>query len=189
MKKQIHTSSGFTLVELLVAITVFSIIVALIVSSRIQQQDQHITQVQALEMQQSVRAAMFLMKQELRMAGFNPLPDDYGAGITAATATSISFSAVDDEDGNLRTVAFDFAAPQITVDYNSSGAQVMADNIQNLVMTYLDEDNNPAAALADIRSVQISIAATTSASELVRDTDNATRTLTTTVYLRNMGLR
>lgn len=195
----IKNQKGLTLIELLVAIAIFSIVIAGMMTSKIQQQDQHITQVQAVEMQQSVRAVMFLMKRELRTAGYNPVAIDYGEGIASADATSITFSALADADGNLNTVSYAFADSDgdgdgdITVDINGGGATTLAENIQNLTFTYFDGNGNalisPVASPEDIRSMQISITSTTNISDLARaDAGNTTRTLNSTVYLRNMGL-
>ncbi len=205
--REIKNSQGFSLMELMIAIAIFSIIVALIVTSKVGQQDQSITQVQAVEMQQSVRSVMFQMKRELRRAGFNPFPTNYNSGILSATATSISFTAVasdngedddndgtTDEDGELETITFALADSDgdgdfdITASYDGGGAQVIAENVQNLNFTYFDSAGNITAVLNNIRSVQINVTTTTDVDELVRDTDNSTRRLTTTVYMRNMGL-
>ena len=50
MMNVLGTARGFTLIEVLVAMSIFSLIVAGILSSKIEQQDQHISQLQAVEM-------------------------------------------------------------------------------------------------------------------------------------------
>ncbi len=201
------TSNGFTLMELMIAMVLFSLVIAGIVSSKIRQQGQHITQLQAVEMQQSVRAVMSLMKQGLRMAGFNPSSIDYGEGIIAASADNLTISIVEsddnddnnndgqiDEEGELETIAYALQDPDgdgdkdITISYNGAGAQVLAENILNLGFTYFDKNMNLTNTLTDIKSIQITITVATDVDELVRIKNNATRTLTTIVYLRNMGL-
>lgn len=200
------TSKGVTLVELLVAMSIFSFIVAGIISSKLEQQDQHISQLQAVEMQQSVRAVMFLIKREIRMAGYDPFMQDNGAGIITAQENNLFFSigAVDDgkdndgdgqvdENQELETISYAFSDPEgdgddMTVSYNGAGAQVIAENILNLAFTYYDADGGNPGSVIDIKSVQITITTTTDVNEFARTTNNNTRTLNTRVYLRNMGL-
>ena len=211
MNKILRTSKGFTLIELMISITIFSIVIAGIITAKTGQQGQNITQQQAVEMQQNARAVMFLMKQELRMAGFNPHSQNYGAGISAAGANTLSFTFVADDDcsdndgdsadpGNCADPNVDEEGELDTIIYKledddgdgdndiTKNAVVMAENIQNLGFAYFDEDGNITAATADIKSIQITITATTDVDELVRAANNSTRTLTTIVYLRNMGL-
>jgi prepilin-type N-terminal cleavage/methylation domain-containing protein len=200
------TAKGMTLVELLVGMSIFSLIVAGIISSKLEQQDQHISQLQAVEMQQSVRAVMFLIKKEIRMAGFDPFMQDNGAGIIMAEVSNLSFSIGAGDDGKdndgdgqvdeyreLETIAYAFSDPEgdgddMTVSYNGAGAQVIAENILNLNFSYYDANGVSPGSLADIKSVQITITTTTDVNELARTANNNTRTLNTSVYLRNMGL-
>lgn len=92
--------SGFTLVELMIALVVSSLIVAAIYSAYLYNQRIQTAQDQVAEMQQNLRAAMNLMVQEIRMAGFDP-SEDAGAEITVATQGELSFTADLDEDGDL----------------------------------------------------------------------------------------
>ena len=211
MNNILRTSKGFTLIELMISITIFSFVIGGIITAKTKQQGQNITQQQAVEMQQNARSAMFLMKQELRMAGFNPYSQDYGAGISAAGANSLTFTFVADDDcsdndgdsadptncndpnvdeeGELETIIYRLEDDDGDGDNDiTKNAVVMAENIQNLGFTYFDGDGNITAATADIKSIQITITATTDVDELARAANNATRTLTTIVYLRNMGL-
>lgn len=206
MMSVLGTSKGVTLLELLVAMSIFSFIVAGIISSKLEQQDQHISQLQAVEMQQSVRAVMFLIKREIRMAGYDPFMQDNGAGIITAQANNLFFSigAVDDgkdndgdgqvdENQELETISYAFLDPEgdgddMTVSYNGAGAQVIAENILNLEFSYYDANGGSPGSVTDIKSVQITITTTTDVNEFARTTNNNTRTLNTRVYLRNMGL-
>lgn len=181
--KILQTSKGFTLIELMITMAISGLIIALIITSKIGQQDQHLTQVQAVEMQQSVRAVMSLMKQELRMAGYNPYSPDYGEGISAANVDNLTFSYVADDDctdndgdssnpgvctdpdvdeeGELEIIAYAFGDPDgdgdndITISFNGAGAQVIAENILNLGFVYFDADGNITADLTRIQSIQI----------------------------------
>ena len=62
-----NNSKGYTLIEVMIAMTLFSIITAGIVSSRIAQQSQGMSQQQAMDLQQKVRAGLSIIVREIRM--------------------------------------------------------------------------------------------------------------------------
>ena len=64
-----NKESGFTLVELLIAMTIGLIILAALSSTFIMQRKAYDVQEQIVEMVQNVRAAMDMMTREIRMAG------------------------------------------------------------------------------------------------------------------------
>ena len=97
MKSRMHKNKGFTLPELMIAMVVGSIIMAVIYSTYQAQQKSYTTQHLAVEMQQNIRAAMALMKREIRMAGYDP-EETSTAGILSAAGDFIEFSF--DMDGN-----------------------------------------------------------------------------------------
>ena len=96
-----NDNKGFTLIELLIAMAVSSIVMALIISAFGSQQKAHVTQQQVVDMQQNIRAAMYLMESEIRMAGCDPTENDV-AGIQTAGPNSIGFTMDinGDEDTN-----------------------------------------------------------------------------------------
>lgn len=206
MNNMLKSTKGFTLIELLVAIAMLGVIITLMVNSKIGQQDQNITQQQAVEMQQNVRASVFLMSREIRSAGYNPEYRTYDVGIVNAGANTLTFNRVAsddgddndndgtvDEDGELEIITYTLQDSNgdgdndITVAYNAGGANSIAENIQNLVFAYFDENGAVTADTTAIRSIQITVTATTNISELARSPLNNTRTLSTLVYLRNLG--
>jgi len=69
-------SRGLTLVELMVALAVGTIVLTLIVGTYFSQQRAYVRQQLIVDMQQNARAAMALMKGEIRMAGYNPAASD-----------------------------------------------------------------------------------------------------------------
>ena len=123
MKSVIHNNKGFTLIEIMIAMVVGSIIMAVIYSTYQAQQKSYTTQHLAVEMQQNIRSAISLMKREIRMAGYDPLADDgvdndgtngvddpgesSGAGIVSAAGNFVQFS-------------FDDNANSVTTDSNES---------------------------------------------------------------------
>ncbi len=82
---------GFTLIELLIAMVIGMIVLAGIVGAYRAQQRSRTNQIMVLEMQQNARAALALMRREIRMANYDPLG---GAveGFSAARADTLTFS-------------------------------------------------------------------------------------------------
>lgn len=86
-----NKQSGLTLVELLVALLIASIITAAILGAYTFNRDIYEAQNQITEMQQNLRSATMQMTREIRMAGYNPT-EEAGAGITVATSGRFGFT-------------------------------------------------------------------------------------------------
>ena len=76
---------GFTLLELLVVILILGVVMAGVYSVYTSQQKSFLIQEDVAEMQQNLRAAMFSMVREIRLAGCNPT-GKATAGIVTANA-------------------------------------------------------------------------------------------------------
>lgn len=63
---------GFTLVELLVAMVIGSLVSWAMYAAYRSQQDSYIAQQELASMQQNLRAAMFFIERDLRLAGYDP---------------------------------------------------------------------------------------------------------------------
>ena len=171
-KERLNTQ-GFTLVELLVAMAVSLLAVGAIYSTFLNQFKSYQIQEEVAAMQQNIRAAMFHMQREIRMAGCDPT-GLAGAGITAASPTSISFTE-DVWDGNPGgspdgdtgdnneniTYNLDDSDGDGVVDELDRNNQTVAQNIDALNFVYLDANGTPTATFVDIRSVEITIVART----------------------------
>lgn len=196
---------GFTLVELMVAMAISSIIMASIYLAYTSQQKVYTIQNAVVEMQQNIRSALLVMGDELRMAGYDP--NQLGtAGITSASATTLTFTLVADNDtedndndgttdepGELKTVTYDLY-DAYNDGINDIGRQIgaapstkraLAENIENLEFSYILADNSTTTApstsdLKKIRSVRISILARS----IRQDRDS----INNTVYTRGSGL-
>jgi len=94
-----NKESGFTLVELLIAMTIGLIILAALSSTFLMQRKAYDVQEQIVEMVQNVRAAMDMMTREIRMAGYDPT-GSAGSKIVSTTFNSINFTLdiTDDAD-------------------------------------------------------------------------------------------
>jgi type IV pilus assembly protein PilW len=159
----VRSQKGFTLVELLVAMAVAGIVMTGVYSAYYSQQKTFVVQDELAEMQQNLRAAMFFMAREIRMAGCNPTggadakfvqkddgtihftmdlrgknPDDPADGDTSDPNEDITYTLAD-LDGNGTT--------EIVRDAGA-GQQVVAENIDALDFRYLDENPLPMITFA-----------------------------------------
>ena len=179
-KERLNTQ-GFTIVELLVAMVVSLLALGAIYSTFLNQFKSYQVQEEVAAMQQNIRAAMYHMQREIRMAGCDPT-GLAGAGITAASPTSISFTedVRGDSTGSAPDGALDDANETITYSLSDNnlvrntggGDQTVAENIDALNFVYLDSASPPAPLafvsgsipsgnLSQIRSVEITIVART----------------------------
>lgn len=163
-KRGMRLDAGFTLIELMIAIAIFSLVITGVIGAYWEQLRSHNTQQQILEMQQNARAAMHYITRELRMAGYDPTGSS-GAGLTPdnAVRTSATFSMditggedddIDNDDdgttdeadeaiyGNGDTVAdseeitYALVNSQIIRTDQAGNDQVLADNIDALDFVY-----------------------------------------------------
>lgn len=206
--KKIKNPSGFTLVELLVAIAMFGIITALIVSNYSRQSQTSTSQNQVVEVQQNVRAALYLLEREIRKAGYDPDENDNhgiinaGNGLTNTAADALSFTYDDDTGAehtatiNLFDSSIDTSASIDEIQITANGPPI-AENIANNELNqplfeYFDGDGNSLGHsvatenLGDIRMIQVTIIARPDENERYLTKDN--RTLTSLIKCRNLGL-
>lgn len=92
-----HDKHGFTLVEMMISIVVFSIAIAAIYSTYQNQQNVYVTQEQVAEAQQNLRAAMFFTDRDIKMAGYDP-SEMTEASILIANIAELQFES--DENGD-----------------------------------------------------------------------------------------
>lgn len=202
-----HSKDGFTLLEILMAVAVSSIAMIALVSAYTAQQRITTRQDEVAELQQNIRAATFMLENDIRMAGFNGVDTTCDAGITAANANDLTFTycADDDgldnnsaggadEDGELATVSYDIYDGNSTGDLDLGRTvggvkRVVAERIDSLSFTYLDDSGAVTANLDDIRSIRVALTAKAVLSARSGDTDaGLQRTVTMDIECRNLGL-
>ena len=231
MLRILSKKEGFTLSELLVAMVISGMVMAAMYSSYYSQQKSYVVQEQVAAMQQNLRAAMFFMEKEIRMAGCDP-KRTADAGITTANANSISFTEdiwdgteggppdgdTSDPNENITYEHIDSDADTIK-DQLTRNTVPIAENIHALNFVYLDGasppnvldddgNGNVTTSISQIRSVQITIVASTDMNDpqdKYTDTSSYTnqqgtvilaaqndhlrrRLLTTSIRCRNLGL-
>ena len=167
---------GFSLIELMVAMAISSVIIAGIYNMFYTQQRSYMTQDLVAEMQQNIRAGMQLMARELRSAGYDPRrtgsfglvtgfpsPRDTFAIDYTVKRDIIAFTMDDDDQGDVDANDNEMIAYRLnnrTLErYSATGSawRPVADNIDALNFVYLNEAGNPTTVLANIRAVEISI--------------------------------
>jgi len=135
-----NKQQGFSLTELLVAMVMVGIVMAAVYSTYKSQQDTYVAQEQVAEMQQNLRASLYQMARDLRMAGFNPqrspnvggfvtqLPDD-GLGETTTDSTNIAFTIDENANG------------AIDLDDNDEQIAYRLDNATNTLQRFRVSDD------------------------------------------------
>ena len=89
-----NDQKGFSLVELMVVLAISSIVMGGMYAVYNSQLKANVTQQAVVEMQQSLRTAMYLMARDLRMAGYDPydMDDKDDLGIVTAGQASVIFT-------------------------------------------------------------------------------------------------
>ncbi len=195
--------SGFTMVELLVVLAISSIVFTLMYQTYTAQLKSHTTQQELVEMQQNLRAALYLMEREIRMAGYAPEGGLSDPVITTAAAGSIAFAMDIKDSDTLEGSDGDTASAGEQIQYTLDGSgnlvrisndggggwrtDVLIDDvdINSLTFVYKDEDGQTAATASDIRAVEIVVTASIGTTVMVAPHQMELRS---EVKVRNMGL-
>jgi len=195
---------GFSLNELLVAMVIMSVVSSAIYGVFSISGRSYTTQSVTADVQQSVRSAMELMLQDIRVAGLDPTASgNFGIELAEAEKLRFSSDSIDTGLNDFNGILDDTNSERITYVRQStrlnqilyettdseSSAPLISD-VQNLKFTYFDADGNdlgspvPAAQLSDIRTINVSI----TVEEPAGRNGPVRRTLTNGVKCRNMGL-
>jgi type IV pilus assembly protein PilW len=180
MSNTLRKSSGVTLTELLIALALTGIVSGAIYNIFISQGRAYTIQSEVAEMQQNLRAGIFMMEREIRMVGYDPTRAADAEILTAAPGL-LEFTAdlngdgdTDDPNEYMIYTRYDTDADGTSDalgrdDVNSgAGTQLLAENIDQLNYVYLDGSRNALndmttpvdpAVLQDIRSIQVTMVA------------------------------
>ena len=150
------SKTGFTMIELLVALSISSILIAAAYRTFTSQHKVYHVQNEVMEMQQSVRVAMDILVRDIRMAGFNS---------TVSLSNPITINPVEEgiqngtdsiavqyqHNGVERTLTYfvddDASEPhlirKVTEGGNDLSASPLSNNIRDLQLSYgLDVDSD-----------------------------------------------
>lgn len=196
--------AGLTLVEVLLYLTISSVLMGSMYQMTRGQQTGYSTQNALTEIQQSLRVGMYALSKDIRSAGYNPTgmavvgftttfpaPNDKFTIDYATTNSIVAFLA--DTNGN-RTIEPD-STEQIAYRHNTTnrtmerfvsttvmpgGAwEVVIDNVDALNFVFLGDQGTPVTLAKDIRTVEIAL--------LVRSRQPDAKLSNTEVYKNKRG--
>ena len=195
-----NNKGGFTLIELMIAMAISTVVMTAIYSAYRSQLKSHITQQKVVEMQQNARASMFVMEREIKMSGYDP-DRSQDTEITVADNNTITFTVsaisdgidndgdgdidtADSDGGEVQTITYSLGGQDLQRTVDAMPPQPVAENIEVLDFVYLREDRTPLLATpldSDnrdlIRSIQITLIARSGenvAVMMMKHTDNKT---------------
>ncbi|MBF0103486.1 MAG: prepilin-type N-terminal cleavage/methylation domain-containing protein [Desulfobacterales bacterium] len=198
--KNVH--QGFTMLELLISITLSGLVMASVFSIYITMGRVNNSTEELIQAQESAKAALQIMKRYIQSAGYGnaPLPAARIFGITTANADRIVFSFDKNNDGD--TVApdadeiFEFAltttAPKnLTFTIGNGTPQIIIGNVNNLIFEYYNANDVQTAVLTEIRYVRIQVEVQTKTQDRNESGGGMgylSRKLETMILCRNLGL-
>ncbi len=162
-----NNEQGFTILELVVALTISLILMGIAVKIFLVQQKAYNVQGQLSEMQQNIRAATDMIVRESKMAGYDPTDLGFVGIGNNSSATSIQILADLDGDG-LTTganedITYSYDAVDLQIERNGAGNPI-AENIQSFDLKYFDADGADIGTTTPdlIRQIKIKIRGRTS---------------------------
>lgn len=192
-----YGQEGLTLIELVVTLSIVAVLSVAIVGLMANLRRSYTTQNVAADVQESVRAAIDYMAQDIRMAGYDPNAKA-DARIEAMTATNLRFTS--DRNGNAEieeierervTFAYDAGNRRLLQTLYegtaSAATEILIGNVTAAAFAYYDRTGTEItnmAEVAEVRTVEIMLTVEQPAG---RD-EPVQRTYTTRVQCRNMGL-
>jgi type II secretion system protein J len=174
-----RTQSGFSLLELLIVLSIFTFIVGGIFNNLTQSQTRYQFEQEVAEVQQSARNAIDIMERDIKLAGFpkdtyydsalnrTSANSEYvAAGFITMNATGMGFEADVEEDGIVELVQYRLnngSLERSAVDKPAGGGtpasvwQTLANNVTALTFTYYDSTGTVTTTASLVRRVQIAL--------------------------------
>lgn len=189
MKQTVNNASGFTIIELLIAMAIGLIVLGALCGTFILQNKTYDAQEQVTEMIQSARGAIDMMTRDIQMAGYNPT----GATFDGVTYSAGQLQIQSDLNGDGDTgdtdenIIYAYDAANLRINRN---AEVFVDNIQTFAFEYLDSAGTATTTTSDIRQIRVTIASRTAKPDPDFGSNGGYRvfTLKTLITPKNIGL-
>jgi type IV pilus assembly protein PilW len=155
--------NGFTLIEIMVALTISGLLMAAMYQTFSSQQKSYVIQEDVASMQQTIRGAMMMLTNDIRMAGYDSqLTDNFGivdirprdianavdTGLTGRSSIQVTEDL--DDDGligageTIQYSVYDFIATDRNLDLardSGSGRRLVAENIQGFGLAFAFDDD------------------------------------------------
>ncbi len=165
-KRPSQNDQGLTLVELLVALAMATILSVALVATFASYSRTSVAQENVLSMQQNLRAALYLIGRDLRMAGYrgSDPASAPSAGFVTANADNLSFTVLDDATNTLTTITYTFTNNTIQRNDGGLANEVVAEAIEDVEFYYTSSGGGQSTTpgtLGNIESVEITILART----------------------------
>ena len=138
MLKIKRNNLGFTLIELMIAMVIAGIVAAAIMMAFDSQQKTQVNQQLVVEMQQDARAALYLMQQDIRMAGYDETWED-------GNTDGIDDNRLSDIDGSGNAIDNDCDGSANVSDAGNDEANDIAGIVKagpHLIQIRLDENRD-----------------------------------------------
>ena len=179
-----NRENGFTLTELLVAMVIAGVVMAAVYSAYVSQQKSYEITEEVSAIQQNLRAAMFFLERDIRMAGYDPSgTDNFGfQNIVLNSQDTIRVTWDEDEDGLSGATEYVFYKVEdnaLKQDGGDGNDDIIAEDITEVTFEFLTGTGNPTSVASDIRMVDITLTGVKGGHR---------RDLTTRIYCRNMGM-
>ena len=188
-RRQIASSKGFTLVEMVVALGLSLVTVSAVYSLYVNELRAQYVREDRLEMQQQARVVMDVISRELLMAGYDP------RGINHDVDLSNDFLGITYDPGRLiikadlngngqiadpnESITFVYDSKTHTLRRNTGGGnQPFGENIESFLVEYFDQGGSPTVDSASIQQVKITVTARTEDPDLKHVPNGGYRTMT-----------
>ena len=156
---------GYSLVELLVALVISLIVMGgIYLTSVSQERNLHIED-RIAELQANLRAGMYILERDLRLAGYDPLcisPPCYNVGFINASPTSLTFKMRKPDTNVVQKISYKLSGQKLGRAVDGSGYQPLILNVAALDFVYLDKsgarldiDQNTHVRLSEVSSEKL----------------------------------
>jgi type IV pilus assembly protein PilW len=188
-KYTVYFSSGFTIIELLIAMAVGLIVLGALCSTFIIQDKTYDVQEQVSEMIQSARGAIDMMTRDIQMAGYNPSGATFD-GVTYGTSQLQIQSDLNGDGDTADTdenIIYTYDPTNLRINRN---AETFVDNIQAFSFEYLNGAGSATTTTSDIRQIRVTITSRTAKPDPDFGSNGGYRiyTLKTLITPKNIGL-
>src|SRR5438093_79666 len=202
-----NTRNGFTVIEVMIAMAISSVLVATVYQTFLSQLRSYTMQSETAAMEQNLRGSLYLLTRELRSAGYHPTqattnnfrfvtsfpaPNNLFAVNYATDHSIVAFTLDTDGSGVIESnrneqIAYKFDNATKTLQrFNDTQAditkkwEIVASNIDAVYFTYFDQNNTITNNPTNIRYVEISL--------LARMAKQDSKYTNTTVYTNKEGV-